>query len=392
MTRPLILHIAPTPFFADRGCHIRIAGIVKCLSELGYENQVCTYHHGRDIDAVTTHRISPIKAYTQTEAGPNKYKLWADLKLLWLCLCVTWKAKPQSIHAHLHEGLLIGLIVKILLFWRRLPLVADMQGSLTGELQSHGSFKKWPVLKWPIWLIEKCLMFFPNHIFCSSEQSLHQIKSVFKVPEQRISLAQDGADSFDNIDSSKSDLLRAELQLPADKIIVLYSGALLQSKGLDVLTQLIKSVAAHADRLHFLIIGYPKDNIIPFLEQHNLTALCTLTGQVKFETLSNYLMLADIAIDPKQSDAGEGSGKMLNYLAAGLPIIAFNHRNNKAFINEAIPLANNQEALTELLINYLNMPELRKKHGENNLQHFLSHYSWQVTKQQLLNFYTLQSK
>lgn len=384
MTQPLILHIAPTPFFADRGCHIRIAGIVRCLAELGYENQVCTYHHGRDIDDVKTHRISPIKAYTQTEAGPNKYKLWADLKLLWLCLVITWKEKPQSIHAHLHEGLLIGLIIKVLLFWRKLPLVADMQGSLTGELATHGTFKKLPFLKWPIWLIEKCLMLCPNHIFCSSKQSLHTIKTIFKVSDKRISLAQDGADI---VNSDNSEVLRAELDIPTNKAIALYSGALLQSKGLDVLTQLIKASQAYADKLHFLIIGYPKENISPFLAQHNLSTFCTLTGQVEFNTLPDYLMLADIAIDPKQPEGGEGSGKMLNYLAAGLPVIAFNSLNNRAFINESIPLAENQAQLTELLINYLETPELRKKHGAVNLQHFISNHSWQVTQQQLTCFY-----
>jgi len=107
-----ILQIAPTPFFSDRGCHIRIEGIVRCLSQLGYNNTVCTYHHGREVDSVKTKRIKAIANYTQTAAGPSKYKLLADWRLLVLCIKEYHRLKPDVIHAHLHEGLLIGLIVK----------------------------------------------------------------------------------------------------------------------------------------------------------------------------------------------------------------------------------------------------------------------------------------
>ena len=159
MTTPnnRVLQIAPTPFFADRGCHIRIEGIVHCLDDLGYDNTVCTYHHGRDVDRVNTKRISTIKNYTQTEAGPSRYKLWADWKLLWLAIRQYRQLKPAIIHAHLHEGLMIGLLVKIIFFWRRIPVIADMQGSLTGELDSHGAFDKLPLLRYPTHFLERGL-------------------------------------------------------------------------------------------------------------------------------------------------------------------------------------------------------------------------------------------
>ncbi len=82
----LVLHIAPTPFFADRGCHIRIEGIVRSLRVLDWDSVVCTYHHGYDVEGVETRRIGAIESYTQTAAGPNPWKLWADLKLLFLSM------------------------------------------------------------------------------------------------------------------------------------------------------------------------------------------------------------------------------------------------------------------------------------------------------------------
>ncbi|MFW2404279.1 MAG: glycosyltransferase family 1 protein, partial [Gammaproteobacteria bacterium] len=78
---PRVLHIAPTPFFADRGCHIRIRGIVGGLAERGYENLVCTYSIGRDVEGVQTRRCATIPGYTKTEAGPSAFKYVADVFL-----------------------------------------------------------------------------------------------------------------------------------------------------------------------------------------------------------------------------------------------------------------------------------------------------------------------
>jgi len=382
-----ILHIAPTPFFSDRGCHIRIEGIVRCLTELSYDNTVCTYHHGRDISGVKTVRISPIKNYTQTEAGPNKYKLWADCKLLWLVLQQYRKQRPDVIHAHLHEGLLAGLLIKTLFFWHRTPLLADMQGSLSGELASHGAFRKLPFLRWPVRLIEKLLMVNANHIVCSSPHALEKIRDEFNLSNKKISLAQDGADATIPMSATDQQKFKTETGIPSDKTIVVYSGALLDSKGLEPLKQLIKNCGEHPD-LHFLIIGYPVEHISAFLTEHNLDSICTLTGRINFDELPKYLSLADIAVDPKPSGAGEGSGKILNYLATGLPVIAFNTINNQQFLGSEESLAKSDRELTNLLIKLAQDEPKRSDLSANSTKQFTERYSWQVCKQQLQGAYS----
>ncbi|GAH30553.1 unnamed protein product [marine sediment metagenome] len=44
-----ILVIAPTPFFADRGCHIRILEEIRALQKLGNKVTLYTYGLGRDM-------------------------------------------------------------------------------------------------------------------------------------------------------------------------------------------------------------------------------------------------------------------------------------------------------------------------------------------------------
>jgi len=381
-----ILQIAPTPFFSDRGCHIRIEGIVRCLTELGHQNVVCTYHHGRDVAGIETKRIKTITNYTQTAAGPSKYKLLADLRLLFLCIKQYRSLKPDVIHAHLHEGLLIGLLVKWLFFWRGTPVIGDMQGSLTGELASHGTFQKKPYLKLPVRSIEWMLMKFADLIICSSKQSLTKIQVDFGVNAKKIFLAQDGADPIEEItEDRKAELIR-KWQLPKDKTLVIYSGALLSSKGLDELKSVIRS--ADHDRVHFIIIGYPSENLIPFLQEHNLQNYCTVTGQIEFERLGDFLSLADIALDPKNSEAGEGSGKMLNYLAAGLPVIAFDTNNNREFLPNQSKLAKNVAEMTSLLVLLVSNKAKRSDTSVANLNQFTNNYSWSVSKKQLESCYS----
>lgn len=107
--------IALTPFFADRGCHIRIYEEAKILRKSGYDVIVCTYHNGRDLKGIRTERIVNIPWYTKLEAGPSLHKIYLDFFLLLKCISVASKVNLVAIHSHLHEGALIGKIVASIL-------------------------------------------------------------------------------------------------------------------------------------------------------------------------------------------------------------------------------------------------------------------------------------
>ena len=134
-TRPLrILMIAPTPFFADRGCHVRILEEVRILTRLGHEVLVTTYHHGRDVPGVRTVRTLSIPWYRKLAPGPSVHKLYVDLLLIGKSLQAAAAFRPDIVHAHLHEGVFVGQFVRAR---TGAPLVADFQGSLAGEVADH---------------------------------------------------------------------------------------------------------------------------------------------------------------------------------------------------------------------------------------------------------------
>jgi hypothetical protein len=189
--RRRILMIAPTPFFADRGCHVRILGEAKALIALGNQLVLCTYHLGRDVDGVVTERSLTIPWYKKLSAGPSCHKFYLDLLLLWKALLVGCRFRPDIIHAHLHEGIVIGRIVSRLL---GIPLVADLQGSLTGELLDHGFI---PTARWFLRLmswIEKKIDQMPCYLIASSRHTAQVCMDAFGLPPHRIGTVVDGVD------------------------------------------------------------------------------------------------------------------------------------------------------------------------------------------------------
>src|SRR5260221_9461449 len=79
-----VLAIAPTPFFVDRGGHVQIYEQARALQTLGNTLELCTYHIGRDMPGIVTHRIPRVPWYKKTDAGPSYQKLYLMFMLFWL--------------------------------------------------------------------------------------------------------------------------------------------------------------------------------------------------------------------------------------------------------------------------------------------------------------------
>jgi len=333
--RPVkVLHIGPTPFFSDRGCHIRIRGLIRGLQRQDAEAWLCTYSLGSDVSDVETERIASIPGYRRIDAGPSIFKYVADLLLLAKVCGSILRRHPDVLHGHLHEGALIGQAARTLLFWRRLPLVFDMQGSLTGELEQYGYFRWFPPARWLFHATEWIIDRMPDRIAASSEGSLEIARDRFGVAAQRLRLVPDGTD-VQPVSDERAAELRADLGLPRGKLIVIYTGSLKPVKGLDALHATIAGCAAQHLPVHFLIVGYPVQETRRFLADAGLDPYCALAGRVPFNEISEYLSLADVALEPKPFGTGEASGKLLNYMAAGLPVACFDTPNNRTMLGDS---------------------------------------------------------
>jgi glycosyltransferase involved in cell wall biosynthesis len=385
--RPLtVLHIAPTPFFADRGCHMRIRGLLAALNRRGVRNVLCTYPLGRDVPGIETRRTPRIPGYRRQEAGPSLFKYLADPLLFALTLRTIRQLRPDLMHGHLHEGALLGAAARSLAGRGRLPLLFDVQGSLTGELEGHGYFRI-PGLRHLFRRIEGLITAMPDHFTCSAPSSERLLRESFGVPAQRITLAHDGCDLPDT--PFDRDTALSHLRLPTERPVVVYSGALLPNKGFRELCATL--LAARQQRLNcfFLLVGYPTDDMAAFIMQQQLQDHCRLVGRVPYEELPRYLAAASVALEPKLPGSGEASGKLMNYLGAGLPVVCFDGENNRRILEDAgfFVAGSGGSALVEALAQALADPREAARRGRAGRRRALQHFSWDAAAGRLHDLY-----
>ena len=327
-----IVHVAPTPFFADRGCHIRIRNEIEALRHSQRRVILCTYHHGRDMEGMDIRRIWPVPGYTKLDAGYSPYRFLADALLFFLVLKTVWQERPILLHCHLHEGALIGWAVKKCLFWRRLPLIMDMQGSLSGELTAYRSFSENSL---PLRLfrnMEELICRMPDFFLCSSRQSKDCLLEDFSVVPEKVLLLEDVVpDSF----FAAASACRPDGLIPAGRRVIIYTGSLLPGKGMQQLLEAMRLLCAEHGDLFFLLAGYPAEAARNFVAAHHLEQCCLLPGQFSYAELAGWLALGELAVEPKEADAGEASGKLLHYMAAGLPVACFDTANNRHMLGSS---------------------------------------------------------
>lgn len=386
-----ILVVAPTPFFSDRGTHIRILEESLALEGLGHQITIATYHIGKNINEALETKIDVRRIrrllfwYKKLEAGPDWQKIILDIMLIRKVFNLARTQKPDIIHAHLHEGALIGWFVKKFLFWRNIALVVDFHGSLTREMVSHGYLGA-GFMKNLFRFVEKLINNIGDFAITSSWENSALIESERK--DKNIETVLDGVNLryYEKL-SSKTDL-RKKMELPQDKIIFSYTGALISNKGINYLLDAIIDVAKAAENAYFIIGGFPAEEAAKFIKTNNLSDRVRLISPLNYFELPEILAASDIGIDPKDSATGQASGKILQYMGAGLPVVCFERKNNREYVGagayysqeiSAIGIANGMQHFLENPEEVVAFGRLNRKRAEN--------FSWEKAALVIENIY-----
>ncbi|MDD3818411.1 MAG: glycosyltransferase, partial [Actinomycetota bacterium] len=322
-------------------------------------------------------RIINIPWYKKLEAGPSIHKFYIDIILFFKAASVYIKEKPDIIYGHLHEGAFIGGLIKYLITAGRVPLVFDVQGSLTAELDTFNWIKGGKVIRWFFHTLEKFICKMPDFFICSSVSNGDIIKNKFNVSPDKVRVVIDGVHTdFFNQPPKKN--LREELGIPEDAPLVIFTGALLAAKGIWNLVSAIPLVLKERENTHFLIVGYPVEEVAAKVKELGVEKNVHFTGMVDYFKLPDYLLISDIAVEPKVDKAGEASGKVINYMGAGLPVVCFEGKNNRRFLGDGGIYApnNSVENLAAKIIWAIDNPGEAKKLGELNKKRVEEVFSW----------------
>ncbi len=384
-----VLVIAPTPFFSNRGCHIRIAEEATASTRKGMTLKVITYFLGDTPEDVKIVRTIRIPWYSKKESGPSWHKLYIDGLLFLKTMRVARKWKPDVIHAHLHEGILVAWAARFFLK-EKPPLVFDAQGSLVKEMEGHLKRLVWPLR--PVLNFFERLSYKVSDGIVTSSDSLKQfIHDNGLLPaDTPCEVAADSAQPVDFISEDERTELRKTLKLNSSHCLCVYAGGMTNDKGVDLFFDAVIPLLEQFPKVHVLCIGDPHQHYKEIAEKKQVADRFTFLGHVPFEEVSKYQQSADISVDPKPPTSTQSSGKILNYMAAKLPVVAFQSINTDHMLPSDTLLATETTVPslgTALQEAFSASEETLHKIGEDNYQHLLQHFSWDNTAEVIDRMY-----
>ncbi len=351
-----VLVIAPTPYFSDRGCHIRIYEETNALIKLGHRVKICTYHIGRDViprNAKLVRVRTRFRTYNKQDAGWHWMKPLLDLQLLFVVVKEMRRFLPDVVHAHLQEGIAIGLIAKKITRSKAI-LVFDSQGEVTEELAATNVLSKKTMLAWMTKKVEMWLMRSADLVVTSSEP----LRKVYMQYRKTGIMVVNDAPMHMALKEGDTVAARRQLSIPATARVVLYAGSLLPYKGIEDFLQACVHVLKQVPEAFFLIVGYPNTETYQKMAGRMGIPLSAIlfTGRVPYENLALYVCAADVGVEPKKNTSHESSAKVLNYLVAGLRVAAYRSVHLESILGASHPwfaTENTPNSLAEAIVSAL---------------------------------------
>lgn len=387
-----ILMIAPTSFFGDYGCHVRILEETLALQNLGHRVRIVTYNRGRDMDGVDIERTMPIPWRVNYEVGSSRHKLGLDIFLTSRVLRATRRFNPDIIHGHLHEGALMGWLAAKLF---RKPLVFDFQGSLTGEMVDHHFLNPRGMFYKPLRALEQWIDHQPAYLFTSAAYQIQLLTNEYQVPAQKIIHIPDAVnpewfrpwsdDERAEFRAKKFQLKCQTLGIPPERPVIVYLGLLADYQGVGHLLQAAQNILQRGADVHFVIMGYPgADKYIQRAREMGIASRVEFPGRIPYEDIAPWLAVGDIAVAPKLSQS-EGNGKILNYMASGLPVVAFDNPVSRDYLGEdgVFAPSGDADALARGIEQLLEQRAAAKARGKRLRARAIEKFSWDMSARKI---------
>ena len=387
-----VLMLAPTPFFSDRGCHIRIYEEAKALVKLGVKVKIATYFAGQDMEGLELARAGKWVRYKKLAAGPSIKKPLIDLALLLQSRREIKEFKPDFIHCHLHEGAFIGLLATGAgAGGKKVPVILDYQGSLAAELFEHQRFFRVPGIAGMMSATESGINSRVDAILLNCESLGREIRANARL---KCRVVGDGVDVERFSPQPKDPELLKKTGLDPGLPVIVYLGLLNRYQGLELLLKAAAQLKNKNVKFQMLVMGYPLSDYQERAQDMGLAGLVKFTGRMDYNQAQKWLALGDVAVAPKIARS-ESNGKILNYLAMGIPVVCFDKPVNRELAGDCAEYAaldpgseeKSAEALALGMEKLLNDPGRRKELSTKSRKRALENFKWEVVAGRILKAY-----
>jgi glycosyltransferase involved in cell wall biosynthesis len=297
----------------------------------------------------------------------------------------------------------LGFVIILLIGWliaRALgvPLIFDFQGSLTGEMLDHGFIRRDSAFFAPLRWLEARINRMADAILTSSYNAADVLVEQFGIPSERVVPVPDAVDAETfrpgwSYDPAWRREQLAALGVPPGQKVVVYLGLLAEYQGSGHLLRAAARICARREDVHFLLRGFPGESRYrDYARELGIAGRVTILGAVPYEQAPAYLALGDVAVSPKLSET-EGNGKLLNYMAVGLPTVTFQTPVSREILGPLGRYARlgDDESLAAELERLLDDPEAGRI-GRALRARAAERFSWDAQARRILAVYAAAAK
>ncbi|MBB6430454.1 glycosyltransferase family 4 protein [Algisphaera agarilytica] len=354
-----IQYMAPQAFFVERGTPISIDYMMRSLSDLRHEVDLCVYREGepRSYERVSIHRANYPDWLGTIGPGFSLKKLIADLWLIKKVWSVHRKAKPDVIHAG-EEMVFVAMLFK--LFYGT-PYIYDMDSSLAQQLVEKKGFLR-PLSGFFNWCeglaIRGAAACAP---VCNALGELAE-----EAGAKRVVVLHDISQLADP-DREATGSLREELDIPEGRPILMYVGNLEFYQGVDLLLRGYAKAVEQGVEVDLVIAGGVDADIDDYrarVETRGLRGRAHVIGRWPADRLDELLAEADILAAPRIEGINTPQ-KIFPYMHSGRPVLMTDLTTHNQVVDSSVCMLADPtpEAFAEAIGELAASPDLRAKLG-----------------------------
>lgn len=180
------------------------------------------------------------------------------------------------------------------------------------------------------------------------------------------------------------------------RYLVSYLGVLNPQDGVDSFVRIAGQIVHNYERhdIQFMIMGSgdSEEDLRRLCQELGLSDYFTFTGWVDFDQINRCLSTSDICVDTMPKNAYSDAAtlnKILEYMAAGRPIVAFDLVESRISAEGAALFVtpDDSRAFAETILQLLDSPAQRSEMGRIGRKRVEDELAWQHQKQHLLEAY-----
>jgi len=373
--------VAACPFPARRGTPVRIERMAEELGRRGHEVHVATYHLGdRELSPhFAVHRIRDVPSYSTTSPGPNWRKLLRlDPMLQSTVYRLTRRLRPDVIHAHHFEGLLVSLAASRRF---RTPLIFDAHVLLDGELEYFEMGMPNTLRRRAARTLDWILPRSADHVISVSDEIKNRLEAEYGLRADAVTVIRNGVETpfFEGSGTA----------FPRDGLRrIVFAGNLAQYQGIGYLLDAFRRVIdARRDVRLVVVTESPADE---FAEQSAALGLRDYVELVPSDLrlLPDFLASAEVLVNPRTRCPGIPQ-KLLNYMAAGVAIVSF--EGSKGYLvdgrNGIVVPNEDVKAFANGILQLLDDPAMAGRLGAEAREFARRSLSWGATAEMIEDVY-----